>query len=381
MKLTISAGSRSPIYVRVADAVSDALRAGSIAPGDQLPPHAALAKDLGVSPLTVSKGYELLRGRGIVRRRRGSGTYINSDALRYAQRTGKRRYGNIRCITGETSLAMARRETLFIAIDILDGIRDMLGQREAHFEFVKSFASDDLVGLSPDDAVLLFRPRHVDPTQVDVLARRGIPVMAVLNQAASLPIPHIDYDRQQAPRQACQHLVDCGYRRIGFIGVRSRLADPTPPKFLAFMTVLADAGLDVSACYVRHATVEPGAAYAAARQMIDSGDLPEALFVDTDYKAMEAIRALADAGLKVPEDVGIVSYDDIPEAADFTPALTTVRWPRRELGRALGRLLQEWPVDGKPNQPKALESDLVVRKSTSSHISVDNLPHVTSPSS
>lgn len=360
------AGSSAPLYVRVADSVCDALASGRIAPGDQLPPQTSLARQLGISALTVGKGYELLRMRGIVAARRGSGTYVNPDALRYAQHAGKRRYNTLRVITGETSLAKGRRETIFIATDILDGIRDALGQRDTHFDFLESCTPADLAGINNDDAVLLFCPREVDAALVDDLAQRGIPVLNIYNTPNLPPVPHVNYDQQQAAQLPCRYLIDCGYKRIGFIGVQSRTHEPTAPKFLAFMTTLADAGLDVSARYVRDAPVDPGAAYAAARSIIDAGDVPEAFFIDTDYKAMEVTRALGDAGLRVPDDVGIAAYDDIPEAAQFSPALTTVRWPRRELGRRAGAMLQEWPTDGSVPDSVTLTSQLIVRDSTRS---------------
>jgi len=371
MTLQISEQSETPIYVRVAEAVCEEVTAGRMSPGDRLPPHTALAKQLGVSPLTVSRGYELLRNRGVVRRRRGSGTYIEHDALKRARSSRQRCFGALRVVLGETSLTKGRRETLFIATDLLDGIREVIGQREAHFVYEESFTRDSMPAVRDDDAVLLMCPRESDPTFVEELSSRGIPIVQMWSTPVDVDVPQVTYDERQAAL-AVEHLVACGYKRIGFIGVKSRRHEPIAWKFGQYVNVLQEAGLDVSARYVRHAPVNPGSAYAAAHEIIQSGDLPEAFFVDTDYKAMEVIRALEVAGLKTPDDIGIAAYDDIPEAAQFTPELTTVRVARREIGRQVAQMLVDWPTDGSRPDDITVESELVVRASTRCHVAQAN---------
>jgi len=95
----------------------------------------------------------------------------------------------------------------------------------------------------------------------------------------------------RAATDAFRHLLDCGCRRLGFIGTRAFDSGAIYPKFHAFTNVLHEAGLNVCARYVRHAGLVPGRAHAAAWQIIQADDLPEAFFVDTDYKAMEVIGA------------------------------------------------------------------------------------------
>lgn len=365
MNLQISDNKETPLYHRIADAVVEGVASGRIAAGQKLPAHMELAKSLGVNPLTVSRGYGLLETRGIVRQRRGSGTYVQPDALRRVTNGGKQRIANLAVILGETSLARCQRETLFILIDMLDGVRDVLDDRETHVTYHQALVRGPLENLKEDDAVLLADPAGTDPTLVAELLRRRIPIVSVWDELLSASVPHVIYDRRQAAMLACQHLVDCGYKRIGFIGVMAHRDAPLSTKFYVYNSLLQAAGLDIYSRYVRNVTVEPGRAYAAARDIIQAGDIPEAFFVDTDYKAMEVICALNDAGLKVPDDVGVVSYDDIPESTTFTPPLTTVRVPRREIGRRGAKLLLDWPSHGPMPQSVVLNSELVVRASTS----------------
>ena len=99
--------------------------------------------------------------------------------------------------------------------------------------------------------------------------------------------------------------------------------------------------------------------------MLSSGDMPEALFVDTDYKAMEVVAAIHDAGLRVPDDVALVSYDDVPEAATFGPTLTTVRVPlERKAELATSLLLDLIREPSRPSETIVLPVSLVYRASS-----------------
>jgi DNA-binding transcriptional regulator YhcF (GntR family) len=371
LKLNISRSNSVPLYRRIADAVCDAVAAGRVEPGAKLPAHMGLARQLGVSPLTVSRSYEYLKSRGIVRQRRGSGTYLEADAPQRLTRGPRRQIERLAIVLGEKSPAQCLRETLFIITDMLDGVRQVLGSRHGHVTYHEALTRDSLGPVGPHDAVLVMSPREVDPVLVAELLAGDIPVVAMGGDPTSIKAPRVNYDRYDATVLACRHLVDCGFRRIGYIGMRVYTApvyqrDPYSPKFLAFTNVLHNAGLDVCARYVRQATVQPGKAYAAVREIIAAGDLPEAFFVDTDYKAMEVICALNDAGLRVPQDIAVAAYDDVPESARFSPALTTVRVPRSEIGRRAAQMIIDWP--GHDAQPDSivLPSQLVIRESCGS---------------
>jgi len=365
MELRLSDGGETPIYRQIADAVCRAVAAKQVQPGERLPTHMAMAKRLRVNPLTVRRAYELLQSQGVVLQRRGSGTYVQSDAVDRVRLSSKRRIANVAHVMGVPSLSMARRETLFIVTDILEGFREVLSLRDTHLHPLESLTRDCLGELSAYDAVLLHLPRAFERDQalIEEIVRSGMPVVSVWDERADPMVPHVTYDQGRTAALACQHLIDVGYRRIGFIGNRT-LDQQITPKFQAFINCLHDAGLDVHARYVRHATVDPGLAFAAAKDIIQGGDLPEAIFVDTDYKAMEVIGALRGAGLSVPGDVAIVSFDDIPEAATFAPALSTVSVPRREIGRRAAQTLLDWPDNGTTPPGVVLPSTLIVRESS-----------------
>jgi len=364
LRLQIREIMGSPIYGKIANAVCGEVVSGRIAPGDRLPTESALAEQLGVNRLTVSRAYDDLQKRGIVVKRRRLGTHVAADAKRNVRRSGNRRIDAVAVVAGTKSLAEKRREYMFIWDDIFGGLREELGEGSARISFLDSFTSQD-IGLTQYDGIVLLHPKECDAALLAKIQQRGIPVVSMWEPRLSVTIPHVDYDRHHSAALACRHLVDCGYRRIGFLGSqifghRMRVS----LKYAVFASLLQTCGLDICARYVRHVDWHPGKAYAATREIIETGDLPEAFFVDSDHKAMEVVCALNDAGLKVPEDVGIVSYDDNPESATFHPPLTTVRVPRREMGQRVAQLLLDWPSDGSVPQDVVLEAELIVRGST-----------------
>jgi len=110
----------------------------------------------------------------------------------------------------------------------------------------------------------------------------------------------------------------------------------------------------------------PQLGYVATKKLLASGETFSALFAFNDISAMGAIRALRETGLKVPEDVSVVGFDDIQSAAFQNPGLTTVRQPLREMGRAAAEILLK-----RINRPGSelhdkhtVEPELVIRETT-----------------
>lgn len=369
--LNVAEGGERPLYDRIADAVCEAVAEGRFAPGDKLPTETALATDLKINRLTVSRAYEHLRTRGVVRQRRGSGSYVSPDALRRVRSSGGRTVETLAFALGEPSPSRCPREYLFIITDLLEGIQDTLG---GHYRltFLESLTPATLAGLTKQDAIISLNFREVDHAAVAGAMRDGVRMVSVWEDAPLRGTPCVDYDRHQSAALAVRHLVECGSKRIGFIGAKGHPRMALSPKFAAYTGVLQEAGLDVHARYVRPASVQPGKAYAAARDILQSGDLPEAIFVDTDYKAMEVVCALNDAGVRVPGQVRIAAYDNVPESATFTPALTSVAVPRREIGRRAARMLLDWPEQGEMPPSVLLKSELIVRDSSGVAIPLQN---------
>lgn len=364
MELRLSNDTELPLYRRIADAISEAVQSGTILPGQKLPPHINLARSLGVNSLTVSRGYEYLENQGIIRQRRGSGTYVLPDAVEKVQRAGQSFIQTVWVIIGGSSLSQCRRETVFICMNIIDGLRDTIRNQETRWEFVESFNAKCLHGVKEGDAIAFIHAKECDPLLLHQLLHRDIPIVGIGLMEQLPSVPRVMYDRIQATALAVNHLVQCGHKRIGYIGIKSPTFRPVSHKYFAFNSLLHESGLNVEGKFVRHVVVDPGRAYAATRDILECGDLPDAFFVDTDNKAMEVIGALHDAGLKVPDDIAVAAYDNIPESATFDPPLTTVSIPRRQMGAMAGEILSHWRADGPTPKDVIFQAELVIRKST-----------------
>ncbi|HET8926367.1 MAG TPA: LacI family DNA-binding transcriptional regulator [Microbacterium sp.] len=170
----------------------------------------------------------------------------------------------------------------------------------------------------------------------------------------------VDVDNRNGGRVATQHLIAAGCRRIAT--VTGPLTMPAGVDRLAgFRDALAEAGLAEVAVEDGGFTTDGGAA--AMRRILDSGAEVDGLFIASDLMARGAMTALAQHGLRVPDDVAIVGFDDSPVATSVTPQLTTMRQPSLEQGERMAGLLLDILAGRSPQHVTILETELVVRES------------------
>jgi DNA-binding LacI/PurR family transcriptional regulator len=133
---------------------------------------------------------------------------------------------------------------------------------------------------------------------------------------------------------------ECGYRKIGFIGVPDTLP-PGPRRLRGFRRALEDSGLDFDPRFLRIGDFTLDGGGRAAYQLMEEGELPEAVVIVNDLMAIGAILAFQEAGCNVPDDVAIVGFDDIPEATIIRPTLTTIAQDPRDIGLKLANAVFE----------------------------------------
>lgn len=212
------------------------------------------------------------------------------------------------------------------------------------------------LGLSPDDQALA------------TLDRIGIPAVLV-DSEASPSHPAVNVDDTGGAELAARHVLDLGHRDVAIVllpPTRSQ-SGPTPTaarRLAGYQAALSAAGILVSY------TVTAGATMAAGARAFDSipkgKRRPTAILAMSDMAAIGIMGAAAAAGLRVPEDLSVVGYDDLPMAAWTSPGLTTVHQPIVEKGRIAARLLIQRLQGKAVTSPPPLATSLVVRGSTSS---------------
>ncbi|MBZ0289821.1 MAG: LacI family transcriptional regulator [Anaerolineae bacterium] len=159
--------------------------------------------------------------------------------------------------------------------------------------------------------------------------------------------------------------LECGYRRIGFVGVPDTLP-PGPRRLRGFRRALEDSGLTFDPRFLRIGDFTLDGGGKAAYQLMQETELPDALVIVNDLMAIGAILAFQEAGYAVPDDVAIVGFDDIPEATIIRPTLTTIAQDPRDIGLKLANAVFERIENPDIVERRVLESSykLIHRQST-----------------
>jgi DNA-binding LacI/PurR family transcriptional regulator len=214
------------------------------------------------------------------------------------------------------------------------------------------------------EGLILARP-SVPLSSDDLLPAKtaGVPIVSVAS--AELPgFALVDVDNVQGGYDATRHLLDLGHRAIATL-VGPREFPSSAARFEGYRHALAEAGVAEDPALAEHAVdwgLESGRK--AAARLLERGAHFTALFAHSDLIALGAIRQLREAGRRVPEDISVVGYDDLPTAAYVDPPLTTVHQPMGEVGAVAAALVLDQLAgrDGAAGT-HLLPAELVVRES------------------
>jgi LacI family transcriptional regulator len=252
---------------------------------------------------------------------------------------------------------------------VMSGIEDHL-LREGYFYFVASHRHrPDLIEEYPK--LLLARAADgliaVDtPGMSEALP---IPVVTISGHKEMKGVSNIVLDHGQAAALALLHLVKLKHRRVAFIKGQAFSSD-TAVRWNAIREQAKALDLAIYpelTTQLRGDVSTPDLGYHLTQKLIKKGEQFTALFSFNDISAIGAIRALREAGLRVPEDVSVVGFDDIQGAAYQNPGLTTVRQPLRKMGVIAAEcLLKRIAQPGSDAYPRfiTVEPELIVREST-----------------
>jgi LacI family transcriptional regulator len=194
-----------------------------------------------------------------------------------------------------------------------------------------------------------------------------IPVVSVSGHDRIPGVTNIVLNHRTAAELGLRHLMDLGHRRIAFFQGQSFSSD-SAIRWQAIHDAAHRSKLPIYSTLVtclEGDSPSPQTGYHAARKILATGQEFTALWAFNDISAIGAVRAIIESGLRVPEDVSVLGFDDVYAAAFYNPALTTVRQPLTRMGfvaaESLLRRIAE-PFDGPAEQ--SVEPELVVREST-----------------
>jgi DNA-binding LacI/PurR family transcriptional regulator len=219
----------------------------------------------------------------------------------------------------------------------------------------------DLVRSHRADGLVVSGPR-VDDDELRTLAASGAPIV-LQGSLAGVDLPSVDVDNVAAARMAVRHLVELGHRRIALVTNAPLSYTAARDRLTGYRLALRDAGIEPDDRLVAVADFNAASGRIAMARLLEANGLTAA-FVASDVVALGAMAAIREAGLRVPDDISIVGFDDVPLAAYFDPPLTTVRLPAHDLGRAVGSALLDRIAGRLVEARTVLPTELVVRSST-----------------
>lgn len=216
------------------------------------------------------------------------------------------------------------------------------------------------------DAVI-FVTSHLEPELHEELRKLAVPTVVVdPTGGPERSGPTIGATNWAGGMSATQHLLALGHRRIGMIAGPPRLLC-SRARLDGYRSALESAGLPVDPDVIMDGDFSHESGYAAGRRLLALPDPPTAVFASSDQMALGLYEAVRKIGGRVPEDVSVVGFDDLPEARWFSPPLTTVRQPLAEMGALAARTALRLVRGETLESPRVeLATELIVRDSTRS---------------
>ncbi len=252
--------------------------------------------------------------------------------------------------------------------EVLRGLSDVLREANLHlllFPLAPDHAPEETTRLLQErrvDGMILSGPRFEDREWLEHWAQET-PVV-LLGHLAGSPLPSVDVDNLQAAAMATCHLLRLGHRRIGLITNAPLSYTASYERWLGYRWALEEAGIPYDETLVAFGAFTPISGAAAMEQLLRLPEPPTAVFIASDVVAFGALQVIRRHGLRVPQDLALVGFDDVPLSAYLDPPLTTVHLPAEDLGREAGRLLLQWIQEGRPSTATIrLATRLIIRQS------------------
>jgi len=212
------------------------------------------------------------------------------------------------------------------------------------------------------DGMILLTPR-LDDAGLKKLEQMDVPTV-LMGTIEGSNLYSVDVDNELAAEMAVQYLLDLGHTQIACITNAPATYTAAPDRVSGYKKALLQAGITPNDSLIRYADFTPESGYAVMKSLLDSGRKFTAVFVASDNVAMGVKAALRERGVRIPEDISLVGFDDIPWAQYADPPLTTVHLQAQELARRACLVLMDLLKGEEPEKKRqVIDTHLVVRKS------------------
>lgn len=228
---------------------------------------------------------------------------------------------------------------------------------------------DEIVRSGRVDGVLAINPYADDRHKhFEVLSDRGVPVVYLGARPRDGKIPSVHLDDQNAGYQATTHLLSLGHKRIALL-LGPANEDCVDDRLVGYRSALNDANIPFSKKLIATGDWSASSGFFAIKQLLAAGVKFSGVFAQNDRMAVGAIRALREHGYRVPEDVSVIGFDDMPLATYFDPPLTTMHQDTFRIGCTAAQLMIESIKDPQAARAQvSIPAELVLRKSTHARV-------------
>lgn len=235
-------------------------------------------------------------------------------------------------------------------------LADSYADPDREVRVVQSFAERRVEGI-------VVTASRVGTIYLEILSELKVPIVLINNQRRGEFMHSVMIENVEASRQATQHLIGLGHRRIAYLGDQFGYQSDTE-RFAGYRRALEQAALPFLPELVVHGDGKPEGGVKAMELLLGLPQAPTAVFCYNDMSALGALRCIHESGLRVPEDISLVGFDDLFFTSYTQPPLTTVRQPRQRMGLLAMEILLKLMSGQDSTDTIEVPAELIVRDST-----------------
>lgn len=369
-----------PKYLALENTIRNDVKRGKYKSGQTIPSESQFMREYNISANTVQKAINKLVYEGLLYRIQGKGTFV-ADRKKIGAKPGSTKRSKssrdncIQAILYEPNFFIREFNPLnwFISLNTIKGILDACTRFGYSVRIVAISMKDDIRSkrsalFKKSSSGTIFIQASGYRELIDTLIEKPYPFVIARGVKKEKGFSSVIIDREKGIYDGMQHLLKLGHKRIGFVGGESS----NPYNYLklsGYKKALEKEGISPEDKLIIECGGGVEESYSAVFRLLDLKNFPTAIVFGTDLRAIGGIKAIKERGLSIPRDMAIIGFDDIPEAAQVEPSLTTLHAPNYESGFEATKSLLDL-IEGKRHKPKdiILPMKLVIRKSCGNHL-------------
>lgn len=352
-----------PKYYQIERHIKTLISSGELKAGDRLPPEDILSKQLNVNRATVGKAINRLVEQGVLYRKRGKGTYVTPYKLKKTKTLAVVLYHidnpfYSKIVKGIEETASEKGYHLILC--------NSLGDEKREQQYVERLVDEEKV----DGFLLCPRDLSLSSSVFKILEEKNIPVVVfpqAYRKGNGHNISYVVSDDENGAYRAIRHLTKLGHKDIGFVaGKNWRVDVPSLHRWNGYKKAMEEKEIKIGEDYlIESEGVEIEDGWALVGKELERIKKFTALFCVGDMLAIGILKRLKEEGVKIPEEISIVGFDNIDMAGHPDIQLTTVEQPTYLIGQKATEILIEY-IEGrlKDTVQTVLPTKLIIRKTT-----------------